>query len=1098
MLRSARLGGLVVLLTLTSACGGGGGGGSAAPAGSGGGTGSGGGSQTQGCSVTVTDTTTKSWPTNGWQTAAPQTQGLCPDDIQAAMAYAFAAGNDTGAVLVIKNGRVVAERYTANKTADDLVTSWSVAKSVTSALVGAAIDEGAIKGLDQRVGEFISAWSGTAKGEITVHHLLTVRTALELIGDADGDGVPDGAALYNASDQLALSLQRPLIGTPGEKLYTYSNSDVMLAGELVRAATGVPIDEYLRVGLGQKIGFNGEWWRDSTDHVMSYCCIDATPLNFARFGLLFARQGEWNGEKVLSQAWFDESTIPARGGTYGFYWWPLANKGFAALGLHAQVVAVYPNDDLVVLRFSNYARIGDGRAVKDVGNYHQTSEPAAFDTQTFLNLVRGALINPAVDPGDAEVPEVDAGLDQTAIKGSQVTLFGGRSTDGDSDPLAFDWELVDAPVGSTAVITGIGSTVNFVADVAGNYVIELRVSDGINASSVDQLVVQVVEQRDILTTGTAQGMWPVYAGNLSSNKYSPLDQIDRTNVGDLSVVWRWRSPDNDLAAFQNSAFEATPLMIDGVLYTSTSFSQVAAINAATGETLWVYDPQSYNFGRPPNNGFLHRGVSYDESTGRKIIYMPTGDARLIALDAVSGKPIADFGSLGRGVVDLLDGIPRLNESTTRLDDVHDQPDIPDLAGVVTQVGNTSPAVICRNVLILGSSVHDGEVLPPSPPGDVRGFDLATGELLWSFHTVPREGEFGADTWGNESFRTNGNTNVWAPMSADEALGQVYLPVSCPTNNYYGGRRHGDNLFANSIVALDCETGERNWHFQTIHHDIWDYDLPAAPNLVDITVAGEPVRALAQVSKQGFVYVLDRVTGEPVWPIVETPVPPSTVPGELAALTQPIPSKPPPFVRQGSVRADLINPASADAYDVGPLYTPPTLRGLIVTPGEGGGANWGGASYDPLTQRLYVSGFGPLTHKVALQPGNEPNFYYVFPDLFFGPNTGSPYPGLGSAVTAYDLNEGTIVWQVAGDADSTVIGNSASVVAGDLLFYKTSSLTTLNVIDKNTGQLLRRVPLGGRPTGAPMTYQQDGRQFVVVALGRQNELMEIVALALPGS
>ena len=694
------------------------------------------------------------------------------------------------------------------------------------------------------------------------------------------------------------------------------------------------------------------------------------------------------------------------------------------------------------------------------------------------------------------VPVANAGIDQIAVVGSTVTLFGGNSGDADGDALGFGWVLEDRPAGSSAFVSGTGYTVTFNADAVGTYNIDLTVDDGVVASAADRVTVNAIATRALLTDGTSGGMWPNYGGNLSANKYSPLNQIDRNNITDLQVVWRWRSPDNDLTAFQNSTFEATPIMIDGVLYTSTSFSQVVAIDAATGETLWRYDPQSYNYGRPPNNGFLHRGVAYAENDAGKTIYMATGDARLIALNAVSGEPVETFGTLGNGSVDLLEDVPRLNADTIRLDDAHDQPDVPDLAGVVTQVGNTSPGVVCRNVLILGSSVHDGEVLPPSPPGDVRGFDLDSGELLWTFHTVPRTGEFGIGTWGNDSWQENGNTNVWAPMSVDEQLGQVYVPVSCPTNNYYGGRRPGDNLFANSVVSLDCETGQRNWHYQTIHHDIWDYDLPAAPNLMDITVAGQPVRALAQVSKQGFVYVLNRVTGEPVWPIVETPMPASTVPGEVASPTQPIPSKPPPFVRQGSVRADLIDPVSADNYDVGPLYTPPTITGLIVTPGEGGGANWGGASYDPTTQILYVNGFGPLTHLVALQDGGQPNFYFVFPELFFGPSTGSPYPGLGSAITAYDMNEGEIIWQVAGDSDPTVIGNSASIVVGDLLFYKNSSLSSLNVFDKTTGELLRSVPLGGRPTGVPMTYELNGRQYVVIALGRQDELMELVALALP--
>ena len=1055
--------------------------------------------QASGCSTTVVSDAISSvhWPGTNWTSAEPQSQGLCPDEISDALDYAFALGNDTGAVLIIKNGYLVEERYSANKQKSDLVTSWSVAKSFTSALVGRAIDEGYIKGLDQPLGDFLSSWSESPKGSITLHHLLTVRTALELLNDDDEDGVPDGGPLYNSADQLALSLDRPLIGEPGEKLYVYSNSDVMIAGEVVRQATGASVRDYLQLGLGQRIGFEGEWWTDTSDQVMSYCCLDATPRNFARFGLLFARDGKWNAEQLLSNAWINESTLPAKGGNYGFYWWPIGNGGFAALGVQGQLIAIYPDEDLVILRFGNYERMGDGSTVKEGANYHRTSEPANFEVSEFLRLVREALPETtAIGGPSGVVPVADAGKDQVALSNSQITLSGGNSSHSLGDPLTYDWELVSKPANSTAIITGIGEIVSFVGDQTGDYKINLTVSNGRVSSTTQAITVTVVNDRNLLLSGTSAGMWPSYSGNLSSSKYSPLSLINKENVSNLEVSWRWRSPDNELTTFQNSVFEATPLMIDGVLYTSTSFSQVAAIDAENGETLWVFDPQSYNYGRPPNNGFLHRGVSYFESEKGKSIYIATGDARLIALDAVSGKPRLDFGSLGNGTVDLLDGVPRLNADTTRLDNVHDQPDVPDMAGVVSQLGNSSPATICNDVLIVGTQVHDGEVLPPSPPGDVKGFDLNSGELLWTFHTVPREGELGVETWEDESWKTNGNTNVWAPMSADEELGMVYLPVSCPTNNYYGGRRHGDNLFANSVVALDCATGIRQWHFQTVHHDIWDYDLPAAPNLIDIRVDDSNIKALAQVSKQGFVYVFNRETGEPVWPIIETAVPASTVPGEKAAPTQPIPTKPPPFVRQGSLREDLADPASAENYDVGPLYTPPNTKGLIVTPGEGGGANWGGASYDPTSQMLYVAGFGPLTHLVKLVNGGQEDFYYVFPDLFFGPNTGSPYSdGKGSTITAYDMNLGEIKWQVAGAADETVIGNSASMVSGELLYYKNSSLQTLNVFDKVNGSLLRSIPLGGRPTGVPMTYEINGKQMVVIALGRQDEVMELVGLSL---
>ena len=1051
---------------------------------------------TAGCSKSVSNTSTVYWPENTWQTATPETSGMCPDAIDAALEYAFAAGNDTGAVLIIKNGAIVAERYAEDRDSSSLVTSWSVAKSVTSALVGAALESGDIKGLAQPLGNYFGAWADTPKAAITVEHLLTVKTGLELLGDEDGDGVPDGGDLYLASDQVALSLSRELIGTPGEQLHIYSNSDVMLAGELVRQATGQSPAEYWNNGIANKLGITSAWWTDESGQVLSYCCLDATPRDFAKFGLLYARKGLWQDQQVISADWISHSTQPAKFGTYGYYWWPAAQGGYAALGVMGQLIGIYPEHDLVVLRFSRYVRRGDGSTVRTGDNYHNTNEPANFSNEVFLNKVIDALEPPPSSATSNAAPTTSITPSQTVTVGSTVDLLAAQNQDPDANPLTYHWRLLSKPTGSEAVIAGVGENVNFSADELGEYLIELFVSDGALQSESIQTTVTVSNNRDIVAGGTDKGFWPVYAGNNASMKYSPLAQIAQNNLSDLAVAWRWRSPDNDIGGVQNTAFEATPLFIDGVLYTSTSFSQVSAINGANGETLWQYDPETYRYARPPNNGYLHRGVSYHETTAGKTVHMPTGDGRLLALNAVTGKPRTNFGDSGFGSVDLLKDIPRLNQSTMQLSDAHDQPDAPDFAGIVSQVGNSSPGIMCNGVLVLGSSVHDGEVLPPSPPGDVRGFDPTTGQLLWTFHTVPREGEYGVDTWEQDSWKVNGNTNVWPPMSVDESLGMVYLPTGVPTNNYYGGQRLGDNLFANSLVALDCASGQRQWHFQTVHHDIWDYDLPAAPNLIDIVVDEEPIKAVAQVSKQGFLFVFNRATGKPVWPIEETPVPASDVPGERAAATQPIPSWPPPFVRQGSSAEDMIDPYSAESYDTGPLYTPPTTKGLIITPGEGGGANWGGAAFDPTTQILYVAGFGPLTHLVALEYGGSENFYYARPELFFGPTTGSPYPGNGSTITAYDMNSGNILWQVPGSSDSTIIGNAAVIVSGDLLVYKNSSLQTLNFFDKNDGRLLRSVALGGRPTGSPMTYLHNDKQYIAVAVGRQDELMEIVALSLP--
>ncbi len=379
---------VVACVVALGACGGGGGGGSgtpspppppASPPAAGGAT-----SSSDGCSVAVSaGPFDQVWPGATWQTATPESQGLCPDALETALAYAFQDGNHTGAVLVAKNGYLVAERYADDRGADDLATSWSVAKSFTSALLGAARDDGLLTDLDeQRVAEFVpdsyvADWRDTDKSKITIRHMMTLRTALRTV---------NGAVLYGDRDQLGLSLRRELIGEPGEKLYSYSDGDVMIGGQVARAATGSSPQHYLDQRIGAYIGFAGEWWQDERGNVMTYCCIDATPRHFVRFGLLYARGGEWNGDIVLSAEWVRESTAPALAGEYAYYWWPAApvGRGFAASGLNGQLIAVYPEEDLVVTRFSRYERMGDGTAVKVGVNHHSTLVPQRFDNATFL------------------------------------------------------------------------------------------------------------------------------------------------------------------------------------------------------------------------------------------------------------------------------------------------------------------------------------------------------------------------------------------------------------------------------------------------------------------------------------------------------------------------------------------------------------------------------------------------------------------------------------------------------------------------------------------------------------------------------------------
>jgi quinoprotein glucose dehydrogenase len=338
-----------------------------------------------------------------------------------------------------------------------------------------------------------------------------------------------------------------------------------------------------------------------------------------------------------------------------------------------------------------------------------------------------------------------------------------------------------------------------------------------------------------------RGEWPAYGGTYASAKYSPLDQINAANVATLTIAWRWTSPDHAVRATTpgidpSLIHQGTPIMVNGVLYTSTSLSQVAAIDAATGQTKWVFDPGSYALGMPTNLGWLHRGVAYWRDGADERIIMLTGHAFMIALDAKTGRPLEGFGIKGR--VDLTEGLGRPVPSR-RL------------------YGHTSPPVIVRDVIVVGSSVLGFPIREAMPVGDVRGFDIRTGQQLWTFRAVPGPGEVGHETWENDSWKTIGNTNVWTLMSADEELGYVYLPFSPPANDYYGGHRHGDNLFSDALVCLDARTGKRIWHYQLTRHDIWDYDLPAAPNLIDVTVDGRRVKAVAQVTKQGHVFVADR-------------------------------------------------------------------------------------------------------------------------------------------------------------------------------------------------------------------------------------------------
>ncbi len=606
--------------------------------------------------------------------------------------------------------------------------------------------------------------------------------------------------------------------------------------------------------------------------------------------------------------------------------------------------------------------------------------------------------------------------------------------------------------------------------------------------------------------------WRYYAGDAASSKHSPLEQIHRGNVGELQVAWRWPSPDNAITAARPAilpgTYEDTPIVANGVMYTITSLGLLAAIDPGTGASRWQYDPGTWQGGRPTNLGFVHRGLAYWTDGTSERLLAGTHDAYLIAVDARTGRLDPAFGVGGR--VDLAE---RLAFAERR-----------------RNYAVSSAPVVVRDVVIVGASISDGATNMEMPRGDVSGYDVRTGKRLWTFRSVPRPGEFGHETWENGSAEYTGNTNVWTLMSVDEELGYVYLPFGTPTNDYYGGHRPGDNLFAESLVCLDARTGRRVWHFQMVRHGLWDYDLPAAPNVIDITVDGKPVRAVAQVSKQGFLYVFDRVTGAPIWPIEDRPVPPSTVPGEKASPTQPFPTRPAPFDRQGFTEDDIVDftpELKARAreivkpYVLGPLFTPPSLAGTIQLPANGGGANWSGAAFDPQTGMLYVPSItNPFLVQIVRQEAERGNLTYRrggvgLPTLDGLPLVKPPY----SRLTAYDMNRGELLWQVPlgdGPRRHPLIahlnlgplggGRGYVLVTPTLLFvaHRGSRMggdmvpadpPTLQALDKTTGQLIWKGALPRGPVSSPMTYLREGRQYIAMATGSGREA-EIVAYALP--
>jgi quinoprotein glucose dehydrogenase len=650
--------------------------------------------------------------------------------------------------------------------------------------------------------------------------------------------------------------------------------------------------------------------------------------------------------------------------------------------------------------------------------------------------------------------------------------------------------------------------------------------------------------------------WPSYAADLAGTHYRPLDQINAANFSDLEIAWRIKT--DNFGNRPEYKLEGTPLMVNGVLYaTAGSRRAVIALDAATGELLWVHGEHEGARGGAAPRQLSGRGLAYWSDGKEERIFYVTPGYRLVCLHAKTGVPVASFGN--GGALDL------------KLDD--DQTIFPDLT--TGEIGIQSAPVVAKDTVIVGAAFREG-MTPKSMrnnKGYVRGFDVRTGKRLWIFHTIPKKGEFGYDTWLNDSAEYTGNTGVWTQITVDEQLGLVYLPVESPTSDYYGGHRPGNNLFGESLVCVDLKTGQRKWHFQLVHHPLWDMDISSAPILANIVVDGKPVKAVAQPSKQGFLYVFDRVTGKPVWPIEERKVEVGSVPGEWYSPTQPFPTKPPAYSRNGVSVDDLIEftpelrekaRAIVSKYHLGPVFTPPAASkadgplGTLTLGTASGGTNWPGGSYDPETHIVYAYACNACVEPIGLVPAprDVSDLKYIAGvdgqevGIMRGPgeNAGadSPMPpkkvsGGGfvrlnvddlplikppyGTITAISLNEGRIVWQIAHGETPDVVRNYpafkgmniartgqqtyniGTLITKTLVIAGEGQVTTtadhprgamLRAYDKATGKEVGAVYMPAPQSGSPMTYMVNGKQYIVVAVSGGPYSGEYIAYALPSA
>jgi quinoprotein glucose dehydrogenase len=659
--------------------------------------------------------------------------------------------------------------------------------------------------------------------------------------------------------------------------------------------------------------------------------------------------------------------------------------------------------------------------------------------------------------------------------------------------------------------------------------------------------------------GAPNGEWPTYGGDLGHTRYAPLDQIDASNFNRLEIAWRFKT--DSLGPNREFNFQSTPLMVDGVVYSTAGTRRaVVALDAATGELLWIHRLDEGERGRVAPRQLSGRGLAYWESGEDKRVVYVTPGYQLIALDARTGDRVTSFGV--DGIVDLKQNIDQ------NLDPLNNE------------IGLHATPIVAKNVIIVGAA-HPTGANPTSAratKGYVRGFDARTGERLWIFHTVPMRGEFGTESWLKGSNEYTGNTGVWAQISVDPELETVYLPVEQATGDYTGIDRPGDNLFSETLLAVDLNTGERKWHFQLVHHGMWDMDIPCAPILFDTVVDGRPVKAVAQPTKQAFLYVFDRVTGKPLWPIEERPVPKGDVPGEWYSPTQPIPTKPPAYDRQGITENDLIDFTPAlrrEALEIvawhkmGPLFTPPVVSningplGTLMVPSQDGGTNWQGGSFDPETGILYVASGSTVVSKAVVPPyPGQSEMAYIEGNAVTGPRTTG---GSGSAagggrsefrpaerrvlsaddpsrgppklalnvqglpllkppygrISAIDMKRGEILWQIAhGETPDDIkshsllkdlnlprtgqAGSPGTLVTKTLLIAGERLNTTtpeglgamLRAYDKATGREVGAVYMPAPQSGSPMTYMLNGEQYLVVAISGAQYAGELLAFKLP--